>query len=265
MSILSDESRPLLDVGRIGSDPSIGAAAKEQASYRLLAVTWVAFATIIRFASVARLPLANGEAYYATWSRFLDWSYYDHPPLVAWMVRAHDDARRLFRRHPARPGALRRGVRPSLLPTRRALLRASGGVPFAHSRDGDPGVPGLELRAQPRGATRATLGGLPPRARGNARARRVVPAPPRRRCFSAPRSSRSTPPCSSCRRRSSTSRRRHPHADGCGGRRSTREAPSRSRSRFRSSFGTTHMAGRRCSCTSSSAEAWVSPWRGRTR
>jgi hypothetical protein len=88
MSILSDESRPLLDVGRIGSDPSIGAAAKEQASYRLLAVTWVAFATIIRFASVARLPLANGEAYYATWSRFLDWSYYDHPPLMAWMVRA---------------------------------------------------------------------------------------------------------------------------------------------------------------------------------
>ena len=39
------------------------------------------------------LPLGNGEAYYYSWSRFLDWSYYDHPPLVAWMVRAHDRVR----------------------------------------------------------------------------------------------------------------------------------------------------------------------------
>ena len=60
--------------------------ARELANYRLLAVTWVAVATIVRFAGVARLPLANGEAYYASWSRFPDWSYYDHPPLVAWMV-----------------------------------------------------------------------------------------------------------------------------------------------------------------------------------
>jgi dolichol-phosphate mannosyltransferase len=87
MSILSDESRPLLDVGgRTDSYPSLDAASKEVANYRLLAATWVAVATIIRFASVARLPLANGEAYYATWSRFLSWSYYDHPPLIAWMV-----------------------------------------------------------------------------------------------------------------------------------------------------------------------------------
>ena len=89
MSILSDESRPLLDVrGDTRSNPSIeGLEAREQANYRLLAVAWVAIATLIRFVSVARLPLANGEAYYATWSRFLDWSYYDHPPLIAWMVR----------------------------------------------------------------------------------------------------------------------------------------------------------------------------------
>ena len=60
---------------------------REEASYRLLAVTRVAVATIIRFVTIARIPLGNGEAYYATWSRFLDWSYYDHPPLVAWMVR----------------------------------------------------------------------------------------------------------------------------------------------------------------------------------
>ena len=27
------------------------------------------------------------ESYYWVWSRYLDWSYYDHPPLVAWMIR----------------------------------------------------------------------------------------------------------------------------------------------------------------------------------
>jgi 4-amino-4-deoxy-L-arabinose transferase-like glycosyltransferase len=98
MSILSDESRPLLDgvrgTGSAGdrdsrSYPSfaVGVEERERATYRLLAVTWVTIATIVRFVSIARLPLANGEAYYATWSRFLDWSYYDHPPLIAWMVR----------------------------------------------------------------------------------------------------------------------------------------------------------------------------------
>jgi 4-amino-4-deoxy-L-arabinose transferase-like glycosyltransferase len=48
----------------------------------------VAAATVARLLCIARLPLGNGEAYYYSWSRFLDWSYYDHPPLVAWMVRA---------------------------------------------------------------------------------------------------------------------------------------------------------------------------------
>ena len=63
-------------------------------SFRVLAAWWVAAATVARLLVVARLPLGNGEAYYYSWSRFLDWSYYDHPPLVAWMVRAHHRVRR---------------------------------------------------------------------------------------------------------------------------------------------------------------------------
>ena len=27
------------------------------------------------------------ESYYWVWSRYLEWSYFDHPPLVAWMIR----------------------------------------------------------------------------------------------------------------------------------------------------------------------------------
>ncbi|HEX3345715.1 MAG TPA: glycosyltransferase family 39 protein [Polyangiaceae bacterium] len=82
----SDESSPLLDVHVLPADGR--ADARALPSYRVLAMAWVAVATLIRLVCVAPLPISNGEAYYASWSRFLDWSYYDHPGLVAWMVRA---------------------------------------------------------------------------------------------------------------------------------------------------------------------------------
>ena len=34
------------------------------------------------------LPLTPQEAYYWLWSRDLAWSYFDHPPLVAWSIAA---------------------------------------------------------------------------------------------------------------------------------------------------------------------------------
>ncbi len=55
-------------------------------NYRTWSTTWVWGVAALRFASICTLPLGNGEAYYFTWSRHLDWSYYDHPPLVAWMT-----------------------------------------------------------------------------------------------------------------------------------------------------------------------------------
>jgi hypothetical protein len=82
----SDESSPLLDVHVLPADGR--ADARAVPSFRVLALAWVAVATLVRLVFVAPLPLGNGEAYYASWSRFLDWSYYDHPPMVAWMVRA---------------------------------------------------------------------------------------------------------------------------------------------------------------------------------
>src|ERR1700689_1443978 len=80
---MNDESQPLLDLGALDSDVE----ERSEPNYRAMAMAWVVTATLVRLACVARLPLGNGEAYYFTWSRFLDWSYYDHPPLVAWMVR----------------------------------------------------------------------------------------------------------------------------------------------------------------------------------
>jgi hypothetical protein len=81
---MNDESQPLLDLGALDSDVE----ERAEPNYRAMAVAWVVTATLVRLACVARLPLGNGEAYYYSWSRFLDWSYYDHPPLIAWLVRA---------------------------------------------------------------------------------------------------------------------------------------------------------------------------------
>jgi hypothetical protein len=48
-------------------------------------VVLIGCATAVRLLFVATTEIANGEAYYYVWSRFPALSYYDHPPLVAWM------------------------------------------------------------------------------------------------------------------------------------------------------------------------------------
>ncbi len=72
---------------RISCLPQTSSVDESEARYRALAIKWVVAVTAIRFVCVASVPLGNGEAYYFTWSRFLSWSYYDHPPLLAWIER----------------------------------------------------------------------------------------------------------------------------------------------------------------------------------
>ena len=40
----------------------------------------------VNFWQAAQLELFNDEAYYWMCSRFPDWGYFDHPPMVAWWV-----------------------------------------------------------------------------------------------------------------------------------------------------------------------------------
>ena len=42
--------------------------------------------SVLRFALAAIVPLLPQEAYYWTWSRLPDWSYFDHPPLASYSI-----------------------------------------------------------------------------------------------------------------------------------------------------------------------------------
>jgi 4-amino-4-deoxy-L-arabinose transferase-like glycosyltransferase len=50
------------------------------------AVSITVIATALRLALAARLPLVADEAYYWEWSRNLAFGYFDHPPVLAWLV-----------------------------------------------------------------------------------------------------------------------------------------------------------------------------------
>lgn len=46
-------------------------------------IFWISLA--VKLVIAAFLPLTSDEAYYWVWSRFMQLSYYDHPPFVAWL------------------------------------------------------------------------------------------------------------------------------------------------------------------------------------
>ena len=41
---------------------------------------------VLRAVFAAHVELSPDEAYYASWAARLDASYFDHPPLVAWLI-----------------------------------------------------------------------------------------------------------------------------------------------------------------------------------
>jgi hypothetical protein len=63
-------------------------------------------ASVVRLFFAARLPLFPDETYYWDWSRQLSGGYFDHPPMIAVLIRAGHRARRRARRRPT-PLAIR--------------------------------------------------------------------------------------------------------------------------------------------------------------
>ena len=50
---------------------------------RITKIFW--WALFVKLLLAAIVPLTSDEAYYLAWSHRLQWSYYDHPPIIAWL------------------------------------------------------------------------------------------------------------------------------------------------------------------------------------
>lgn len=54
--------------------------------YRNRAALLVALVTVYHLIVIGAVGPGDNESYYWTWAKHLDWSYFDHPPAVAWMI-----------------------------------------------------------------------------------------------------------------------------------------------------------------------------------
>lgn len=46
----------------------------------------VAIATIVKLLLIYHIPLTGDEAYFTQWAKYPDWGYYDHPPMIGWVM-----------------------------------------------------------------------------------------------------------------------------------------------------------------------------------
>jgi 4-amino-4-deoxy-L-arabinose transferase-like glycosyltransferase len=53
-----------------------------------ISLVGVALLILLRAVVAGMLPLSADEAYYWLWSKHLAWGYFDHPPMIAWLIRA---------------------------------------------------------------------------------------------------------------------------------------------------------------------------------
>jgi dolichol-phosphate mannosyltransferase len=65
-------------------DPSI----RRQRRWLFAAAGLLATTLLLRVAVMSNLVLMPEEAYYWMYARHLNWGYFDHPPMVAWVIRA---------------------------------------------------------------------------------------------------------------------------------------------------------------------------------
>ena len=80
MALVEDSSE--LHAGRVGS-----AASEDETALRI-GLAAIAVLIFLRFVLAATANLAEDEAYYWLWSTHLASGYYDHPPMIAYWIRA---------------------------------------------------------------------------------------------------------------------------------------------------------------------------------
>jgi 4-amino-4-deoxy-L-arabinose transferase-like glycosyltransferase len=68
-------------------DVDIVCLASKVINFRISLIAILGF-LVLRATTAAQLPLSADEAYYWLWSRHPDLGYFDHPPMIAWLIRA---------------------------------------------------------------------------------------------------------------------------------------------------------------------------------
>ncbi|MBU3714275.1 MAG: dolichyl-phosphate-mannose--protein mannosyltransferase, partial [Ferruginibacter sp.] len=56
-------------------------------NFKRKTIQLIFIATIIRIAIASIIGLGNDEVYYRMYAQDLQWNYFDHPPMVGWMIR----------------------------------------------------------------------------------------------------------------------------------------------------------------------------------
>ncbi len=56
-------------------------------NYRRNTLLLILVATIVRMIVAGTIELGNDEVYYRLYADPLQWNYFDHPPMVGWLIR----------------------------------------------------------------------------------------------------------------------------------------------------------------------------------
>jgi hypothetical protein len=57
-------------------------------TYKRKSLLLITISTVVKLIFASLVELSNAEAYYWAFSTHLQWNYFDHPPIVAWLIRA---------------------------------------------------------------------------------------------------------------------------------------------------------------------------------
>jgi Dolichyl-phosphate-mannose-protein mannosyltransferase len=55
--------------------------------YHKKTLSLIVIATVVRFVIAYCIGLGNDEVYYRMYAQYLQWNYFDHPPMVGWLIR----------------------------------------------------------------------------------------------------------------------------------------------------------------------------------
>lgn len=56
-------------------------------NYKKKVLLLIVIATLVRSIIAATIELGNDEVYYRMYAQYLQWNYFDHPPMVGWLIR----------------------------------------------------------------------------------------------------------------------------------------------------------------------------------